>query len=204
MTRRPRQSVAQKTPIASKRAASEASLPVNRQWLGAILIALFAIVLYIPGFSNGFVYDAQVAVEQDTRIHTLAHPLQLLTSSYWAFDQERLALYRPLVTLSYAIDWAVHGGNPSGFRSNQRNSACADRGTRVSAAGQLDPDSRSVCRGRTLCGAPAQHGGSGEHCRTCRHLCGRFQHCRVTCLEARSGAQQKTRCWWCLCCICLR
>ncbi len=81
----------------------------------AFVVALLAFVIYIPGFGNDFVYDADVAVRQDTRVHSLDHPTQLLALPYWSFDKERLALYRPVVTLSYAIDWAIHAGRPSGF-----------------------------------------------------------------------------------------
>ncbi|HUF51291.1 MAG TPA: tetratricopeptide repeat protein [Longimicrobiales bacterium] len=83
--------------------------------VGAFFVALLAFVLYIPGFGNGFVYDAEVLVQHDARVHNLAHPVQLLTSKYWAFDEERLALYRPVVTLSFAIDWVIHRGRAAGF-----------------------------------------------------------------------------------------
>lgn len=94
---------------------AESTRTLESRLLGAVLIAALAFVIYIPGFSNGFVYDAEVVVAQDTRVHTLAEPARLLTSSYWAFDTERLALYRPLVTLSFATDWAMHDGDSWGF-----------------------------------------------------------------------------------------
>lgn len=83
--------------------------------LGALFVAVLAFVLYMPGFGNGYAYDAEAAVQHDERIHTLERPGRLLRASYWSFDEERLALYRPFVTLSFAVDWAILGGKPRGF-----------------------------------------------------------------------------------------
>jgi hypothetical protein len=83
--------------------------------LAAVLIGVLAFAVYIPGFRNGFVYDAEVAVQQDTRIQSLDNAGKLLVEPYWSFDKERLALYRPVVTLSYAIDWTLYDGAPAGF-----------------------------------------------------------------------------------------
>jgi len=78
-------------------------------------VALLALVLYLPALRNGFAYDAVALVEEDARIHSLDQPGELLTSSYWPFGQATLALYRPLVTLSFALDWAVYDGAAWGF-----------------------------------------------------------------------------------------
>jgi protein O-mannosyl-transferase len=98
-------------------AGRESSGPLTRRTrlLASAAVALFAFLLYVPGFSNGFAYDAEAAVEHDARIQNLEQPGRLLVASYWGFDEERLALYRPFVTLSFAVDWAIHGGKPWGF-----------------------------------------------------------------------------------------
>lgn len=83
--------------------------------VGALGVALMAFAVYVPGFGNGFAYDAEVVVQQDGRVHTLERPWRLLASSYWPFDQERLALYRPVVTLSFAVDWVLGRGAPGAF-----------------------------------------------------------------------------------------
>ncbi len=76
---------------------------------------MLAVALYLPGLRNGFAYDAVMLVEEDARVHTLDQPGRLLTSSYWPFGEATLALYRPLVTLSFAVDWVVHDGAAWGF-----------------------------------------------------------------------------------------
>lgn len=81
----------------------------------ALALAALAVLVYLPALRNGFAYDAVMLVQEDARIHTLERPLRLLASSYWPFGEETLALYRPLVTLSFAVDWALHDGAPWGF-----------------------------------------------------------------------------------------
>jgi tetratricopeptide (TPR) repeat protein len=70
-------------------------------------------VLYLPALSNGFAYDDVALIQLDERVHSLANVPAFFTQGYWA-DAE-LALYRPLTTLSFAIDWAVSGGDPAWF-----------------------------------------------------------------------------------------
>ncbi len=78
-------------------------------------MALLALAIYLPGLRNGFAYDAVMLVEEDARVHTLEEPGRLLTSGYWPFGEATLALYRPLVTLSFAVDWVLHDGAARGF-----------------------------------------------------------------------------------------
>src|SRR5690606_33267473 len=52
-------------------------------------------------------------IQLDTRIHSLANAPSFFVSGYWA-DAD-LALYRPLTTLSFAVDWAISGGSPAWF-----------------------------------------------------------------------------------------
>jgi tetratricopeptide (TPR) repeat protein len=98
---------------AAARPARAAAGP--RLFLPAAAIALLAVALYLPGLRNGFAYDAVMLVQEDARVHTLARPASLLASPYWPMGEETLALYRPLVTLSFAADWALWGGRPWGF-----------------------------------------------------------------------------------------
>ncbi|TFH66678.1 MAG: tetratricopeptide repeat protein [Gemmatimonadales bacterium] len=117
MTRPSRRSRSRRAPAqGSSGARSDEARATPRPFSGgALAIALLALIVYIPGLRNGFVYDAEVLVENDPRVHTLENPVSLLGQSYWPFGEERMALYRPLVTLSFATDWAMHDGAPWGF-----------------------------------------------------------------------------------------
>lgn len=81
----------------------------------AAAVGAAALLVYLPSLSNGFAYDAATLVEADERVHTLARPWRLLLAPYWPFGEENLALYRPWVTLSFAVDWALFRGQAWGF-----------------------------------------------------------------------------------------
>jgi len=74
--------------------------------------ALIAIALYLPALRNGFAYDDDVIIVANTRIHHWATIGSALRFPYW-FDGGHL--YRPLTTLSFALDWILGGGSPVPF-----------------------------------------------------------------------------------------
>jgi protein O-mannosyl-transferase len=74
----------------------------------------FAVLLYLPSVWNGFAYDDNIALVLDTRIQEFA-PLKVFTQPYYIIDN--LGLYRPLVSLSFTIDWAISGGSPAWFHA---------------------------------------------------------------------------------------
>lgn len=86
--------------------------PMSKGW-AALLVALTAAVLYAPSLVNGFAYDDVAIIVHDTRVHSLTELPAILTGGYW--DDTTLGLYRPLTTLSFAIDWSVGSGHPALF-----------------------------------------------------------------------------------------
>jgi protein O-mannosyl-transferase len=76
------------------------------------LVVAFAVLLYLPSAWNGFAYDDNLAIRMDSRIHEF-NPWRIVTQPYWII--ENLGLYRPLVSLTYAADWALSGGTPAWF-----------------------------------------------------------------------------------------
>ena len=79
---------------------------------GAILVALIALVVYLPALGNGFAFDDVVLIPGDARV-TEGQIGTLLTSSYWR--EQSLSLYRPLTSLSFAFDWFAGRGSPAWF-----------------------------------------------------------------------------------------
>jgi protein O-mannosyl-transferase len=73
--------------------------------VGAFAIAVLAIVLFAPALHQGFAYDDVPIILGDDRIRSLANLPSMFTGGYWR--NAELALYRPLTTLSFAIDWSV-------------------------------------------------------------------------------------------------
>src|SRR5687767_888109 len=85
----------------STRPASDA-----RAWaaLAAVVVAA-AVLLYLNSLGNGFVFDDGDVVVGDAHIRDLGNWRALLADSY-----------RPLRTITYAVDYAIWGMRPVGFR----------------------------------------------------------------------------------------
>src|SRR6478735_1144978 len=78
--------------------------------LPALAAAGLALALYAVTLGGTYVYDDLYIVRDDPRLHDPS-----LWGAYWTRDYflggvDRL--YRPLVSLSYAVQWQLHGDKP--------------------------------------------------------------------------------------------
>ncbi len=79
-----------------------------------VSLLVFAVLLYANSAGNGFVLDDTATVESNSLIRSLANLPTLFASDYWA-PKMKGGLYRPLVTTSYALNYALGGGEPAGY-----------------------------------------------------------------------------------------
>ena len=79
---------------------------------GAIATAVLALLCYALALRNGFAFDDVVLIPNDTRV-TEGRLLELITTPYW--QDVALALYRPLTSLSFGVDWFVAQGSAVWF-----------------------------------------------------------------------------------------
>lgn len=73
-------------------------------------VASLAIAASITSLGNRFALDDLALVAGNARAHSLARWWNLFSLPYWP-AQYGASLYRPVVTLVYAIQWTVGGGN---------------------------------------------------------------------------------------------
>jgi len=87
---------------------------VWRRFLPAILVVGVALAASVTGLRNDYAQDDVPLVFEDPRVHTFDLK-EIFTSSYWPppFHQD---LYRPLASISFAVQWAVGDGSPVVFR----------------------------------------------------------------------------------------
>jgi len=80
--------------------------------VAALAVAMVALVVYAVAIGNGFAYDDVPILLGDPR---LAGPDlgAIITGGYW--QNADLALYRPVTTLSFALDWALAPGSAPWF-----------------------------------------------------------------------------------------
>lgn len=71
----------------------------------SIALVVLAFALYSPSLKNGFVFDDADLIVNDHKLR-----------SFWNLSSSLANNYRPLRTISYALDYAVWGLNPTGFR----------------------------------------------------------------------------------------
>lgn len=97
-------------------APTSSSSPLKRAVLVLlVLAAVFA--AYSPSLSGEFVWDDEALILNARSIHSLQPLSSYFTRGFWSEDQDYAATnyFRPLVTLSYALDWQLWEGRPQGF-----------------------------------------------------------------------------------------
>ena len=84
----------------------------QKPWVWVVLVPL---LVYVNSLGNGFTFDDHAIVEDNPSVLALdaAH---VFSSPYWP-NREHAGLYRPLTTLSLALNYAVHGFRPLGYHA---------------------------------------------------------------------------------------
>ena len=76
--------------------------------LGIVLLSLAASA---PSLANGFAVDDVPIVASDVRIRRLDAPWRFFAETYWP-PATKAALYRPLTSLAFAVEWRLGHGKP--------------------------------------------------------------------------------------------
>ncbi|HET6277971.1 MAG TPA: hypothetical protein VFG08_04230, partial [Candidatus Polarisedimenticolia bacterium] len=78
--------------------------------LALIGCPLLAVVLYLPTIGHTFVFDDRGIIEQNPLLRDLRDLPRLVVSPYWNLKSGEGSLYRPLTTLSFAVDRLIARG----------------------------------------------------------------------------------------------
>jgi protein O-mannosyl-transferase len=91
--------------------------PAEKQTLRQhrLLVAFTAIAASIAGVRNDFAYDDILVILHDDRIVDVGRWLEFLTTPYWAAPHSP-DLYRPIASLSLALQYVIGAGGPLVFR----------------------------------------------------------------------------------------
>src|SRR5713101_7858856 len=85
----------------------------KRLW-AALLLAACAVV-YANGTFGAFTYDDKAVVRDNPRIRSSRNVRQIFTTSYFGGPRGTGSAYRPLLLLSYAGQWWIHGKDVVAF-----------------------------------------------------------------------------------------
>lgn len=80
--------------------------PRRAAWLAAAA----AVVVYLPALGNGFALDDGPVVERNPAAHSIGAALANFDRAYWP-PENGAGQWRPLLVLSFAVDWQVSGGS---------------------------------------------------------------------------------------------
>ena len=104
--------------MADKKTKSSKAQPRKKTWLDSldykflVIIALIAISVYANSLVNDFVYDDEFVVQKDQSITSLSNVPKFFTE-HLGFAIGRY--YRPVVSATYALNYALSGATPLGF-----------------------------------------------------------------------------------------
>jgi tetratricopeptide (TPR) repeat protein len=105
--------------MTSERPASDVAAPppTNATSFPALEIALLAFICFLPSIAAGFVYDDVILIRDNRYAHGLQHLGRAFTHFFWELEEgprtdDDINYYRPLVTVSYVVSWAVANGKP--------------------------------------------------------------------------------------------
>ena len=78
--------------------------------LALIGCPIVAVLLYLPTVGHDFVFDDRGVIEQNPLMHDARDLPRLAVSPYWNLKSGERSLYRPLTTLTFALDRLIGGG----------------------------------------------------------------------------------------------
>jgi tetratricopeptide (TPR) repeat protein len=83
----------------------------------ALLLAGAALLAHANGIPGGFTYDDKAIVRDNPRIRSPSSAGQLFTTQYFGGPPGSGTAYRPVLLLSFAVEWWIHGEDGTSFRA---------------------------------------------------------------------------------------
>ena len=85
-----------------------------KKWISIFIFLSIGFIAYSNIFNNELVFDDVEIISHNNVIKDISNLKSILTSNYW-HEQANAGLYRPLVYLSFAIDYALWADNHVGY-----------------------------------------------------------------------------------------
>lgn len=83
----------------------------------AAMAVVLSLIVYLPSLGNGFALDDTGDIVENTTVHGLANTGEILTSPYRGRVPPGQSPYRPLTSLTYALNWSMGSGSPLPFHA---------------------------------------------------------------------------------------
>jgi hypothetical protein len=82
-----------------------------------MIAVAWSVVVYLPSLGNGFALDDTGDIVENTTVHGLANTGAILTSPYRGRVPAGRSPYRPLTSLTYALNWSMGSGSTLPFHA---------------------------------------------------------------------------------------
>jgi tetratricopeptide (TPR) repeat protein len=92
-------------------------LTKRQRWGWAAVLVAASIIAYANGLGGGFTYDDKAIVRDNPRIRSPGNVSQIFTTSYFGGPRGSGTVYRPVLLLSYAVQWWIHGKQAVAFHA---------------------------------------------------------------------------------------
>ncbi len=83
----------------------------------ALLLAGACILVYANALTGAFTYDDKAIVRDNARLRAPGRVGEIFTTQYFGGAKGTGTAYRPILLLSYAVQWWIHGGDPVPFHA---------------------------------------------------------------------------------------
>ena len=83
----------------------------------ALLLAGACLLVYANALSGGFAYDDKAIVRDNFRIRAPSRVDEIFTTQYFGGQPGTGTAYRPLLLLSFAVEWWIHGADALAFHA---------------------------------------------------------------------------------------
>ena len=83
----------------------------------ALLLAGACLLVYANALTGGFAYDDKAIVRDNFRIRAPSRVDEIFTTQYFGGAPGTGTAYRPLLLLSFAVQWWIHGADPLAFHA---------------------------------------------------------------------------------------
>jgi len=90
--------------------------PFRSPRVAAVLAGALGVLIFLNSLANGFAFDDNPIIRDNEAIRSLQDIPEALVAPYWPGEHgQSLALWRPVVTGLYGLEWAFWDGIPVGF-----------------------------------------------------------------------------------------
>jgi len=90
--------------------------PLRSPRTAALLAGALGILVFLNSLANGFAFDDKLIISENEAIQSLEALPGALVAPYWPGEHgQNLALWRPVATGLYGLEWALWGGSPIGY-----------------------------------------------------------------------------------------